>query len=55
MPTPWDQPAIFEQHSTCIQSLDQINTVDDPAFGKYHIACHMEIRTYLKNKIRVQE
>ena len=38
-----------------IQSLDQINTVDDPAFGKYHIAGHIKDRTYLKNKIRVQE
>jgi hypothetical protein len=38
-----------------IQSLDQINTVDDPAFGKYHIACHIKIRIYLKNKIRVQQ
>jgi hypothetical protein len=38
-----------------MQGLDQIITVDGPAFGKYHIACHIKIRTYLKNKIRVQQ
>ncbi len=38
-----------------MQGLNQIITVDDPAFGKYHIACHMEIRACLENKMRVQE
>jgi len=29
-----------------MQGLDQIITVDDLAFGKYHIACLMEVSDY---------
>jgi len=29
-----------------MQGLDQIITVDDPAFGKYHIACHIKVSDY---------
>lgn len=29
-----------------MQGLDQIITVDDPAFGKYRVTCHMEVSDY---------
>jgi hypothetical protein len=31
-----------------MQGSDQIITVDDQAFGKYHIVCHVEVSDYYR-------